>query len=91
MQALVDLVTGHLLSQHFEQAFFISQSNAFDPAMFPYHLYIDSGVVMESNLPAAFSQSLFEAPDNSERDKLAATELDHISSESMRDLRELTI
>lgn len=53
MQALVDLVTGHLLSQHFEQAFFISQSNAFDPAMFPYHLYIDSGVVMESNLPAA--------------------------------------
>lgn len=52
MQALVELVTGHLLSQHFEQAFFISHSNAFDQSMFPYHLYIDNGVVMESNLPA---------------------------------------
>ncbi len=51
MQALVDLVTGHLLSQHFEQIFFISHSNTFDPAMFPYHLYIDNGVVMECNLP----------------------------------------
>jgi len=52
MLALVDLVTGHLLSQHFEQTFFISHSNAFDPAMFPYRLYIDNGVVMECNLPA---------------------------------------
>jgi hypothetical protein len=52
VQALVDLVTGHLLSQHFEQIFFISHSNTFDPAMFPYHLYIDNGVVMECNLPA---------------------------------------
>ncbi len=91
MQALVDLVTGHLLSQHFEQAFFISHSNAFEPAMFPYHLYIDNGVVMESNLPPASTQSLFEAPDNSNGAELAAPESDHISSESMRDLRELTI
>lgn len=52
MQALVDLVTGSLLSQHFEQTFFISHSSAFDPAMFPYHIYVDNGLVMESNLPA---------------------------------------
>ncbi len=52
MQALADLVTGHQLSQHFEQAFFITHSNAFDQAMFPYHLYIDNGVVTKSNLPA---------------------------------------
>jgi DNA repair exonuclease SbcCD ATPase subunit len=91
MQALVDLVTGHLLSQHFEQAFFISHSNAFEPAMFPYHLYIDNGVVMESNLPPASTQSLFEAPDNSNGAALSTPGSDHISSESTRDLRELTI
>jgi DNA repair exonuclease SbcCD ATPase subunit len=91
MQALVELVTGHLLSQHFEQAFFISHSDAFDPAMFLYHLYIDNGVVMESNLPPASTQALFEASDNSNGAELATSESDLNSSESMRDLRELTI
>ena len=52
MQALVDLVTSHLLSEHFEQAFFISHNSALDLATFKYHLYIDNGIVMESNLPA---------------------------------------
>ncbi len=51
LQALVDLVTGTLLSQHFEQIFFVSHSSTFDPAMFPYHIYIDSGLVVENNLP----------------------------------------
>src|SRR5205823_12283912 len=51
MQALIDLITSHLLSDHFEQAFFISHNSALDLAMFKYHLYIDNGVVMESNLP----------------------------------------
>ena len=50
-QALVDIVTGETLGQHFEQVFFISHSAAFDPAMFPYHLYLESGLVVESNLP----------------------------------------
>ncbi len=52
-QALVDVVTGETLSQHFEQVLFISHSAAFDPAMFPYHLYLESGLVVESNLPVA--------------------------------------
>ncbi len=50
-QALVDVMTGTILSQHFEQIFLISHSGAFDPAMFPYHIYLDNGVVVESNLP----------------------------------------
>jgi DNA repair exonuclease SbcCD ATPase subunit len=50
-QALVDVVTGELLSQHFEQIILVSHSSAFEPAMFPYHVYMDSGVVVESNLP----------------------------------------
>jgi DNA repair exonuclease SbcCD ATPase subunit len=91
MQALIDLVTDYLLSQHFEQTFFISHSSAIDPAMFSYHLYIDDGVVMESNLPPTSSQPRYEIPDGSERDQLATPEQDHISSNSMQDLRELTI
>jgi DNA repair exonuclease SbcCD ATPase subunit len=51
MQALIDLVTSHLLSDHFEQTLFISHNSALDLAMFTYHLYIDNGLVMESNLP----------------------------------------
>ncbi|MBA2395598.1 MAG: AAA family ATPase [Ktedonobacteraceae bacterium] len=50
-QTLVDVVTGDIMSQHFEQIFLISHSNAFDPTMFPYHVYMDNGVVIESNLP----------------------------------------
>ncbi|HEY5005713.1 MAG TPA: hypothetical protein VII61_21300, partial [Ktedonobacteraceae bacterium] len=50
-QTLVDVVTGDILSQHFEQIFLISHSNAFDPTMFPYHVYMDNGTVIESNLP----------------------------------------
>src|SRR6266699_3887122 len=60
MQALIDLVTSHLLSEHFEQAFFISHNSALYLAMFKYHLYIDNGIVIESNLPAetAMQQAL---------------------------------
>ncbi|GCE10719.1 AAA family ATPase [Tengunoibacter tsumagoiensis] len=50
-QALVNVVTGELLSQHFEQIILVSHSSAFDPAMFPYHLYMDNGLMIESNLP----------------------------------------
>ena len=55
MQALVDLVTSHLLSDHFEQAFFISHNSTLDVAMFTHHFYIDNGLVMESNLPVETS------------------------------------
>jgi ABC-type molybdate transport system ATPase subunit len=57
-KALVDVVTGDLLGQHFEQVLFISHSSAFDPAMFPYHVYLDNGLVVESNLPVVNSLPL---------------------------------
>jgi hypothetical protein len=50
-KALVDVVTGEVLSQHFEQIILISHSNAFDPTQFPYHVYMDNGLAIESNLP----------------------------------------
>ncbi|MEO7020053.1 MAG: AAA family ATPase [Ktedonobacteraceae bacterium] len=52
MQALVDIVTGEILGQHFEQVLFISHSNMFDPALFAYHVYVEDGLVIENNLPA---------------------------------------
>jgi DNA repair exonuclease SbcCD ATPase subunit len=93
MQALVDLVTGSLLSQHFEQIFFISHSSAFDPAMFPYHIYIDNGLVMQCNLPPVSDPSLLETPDISNGNVAASStsESDLISSGSVHDLRELSI
>ncbi len=50
-QSLVNVVTGEILGQHFEQILLVSHSSAFDPAMFPYHLYLDGGAIVESNLP----------------------------------------
>jgi DNA repair exonuclease SbcCD ATPase subunit len=55
MQALVDIMTGEMLGQHFEQVLFISHNTAFDPKMFNHHVYIDNGLVAESNLPAGVS------------------------------------
>ncbi|GAC1693202.1 MAG: hypothetical protein PVS3B3_16670 [Ktedonobacteraceae bacterium] len=50
-KALMDVVTGAILGQHFEQVLLISHSSAFDPALFPYHIYMDNGTIVESNLP----------------------------------------
>jgi len=50
-QALVDVITGPTLSQHFEQILLVSHSNALDPGMFPYHLCLDGGLIVSSNLP----------------------------------------
>ena len=50
-KALMDVVNGDILSQHFEQVLLISHSSAFDPALFPYHIYMDNGRIVESNLP----------------------------------------
>jgi len=93
MQALVDLVTGSLLSQHFEQIFFISHNNAFDPAMFPYHIYIDNGLVIQSNLPPVSTPSLLEMPDGSNGNVAASStsDSDLISPGPVPDLRELPI
>jgi DNA repair exonuclease SbcCD ATPase subunit len=58
MQAFVDIVTGDMLSQHFEQVLLISHNSAFDPALFPYHVYVDNGQIVESNLPTVPAPSL---------------------------------
>src|SRR5207244_11830310 len=93
MQALIDLVTGHLLSDHFEQTFFISHSNALDPAIFKYHLYIDNGIVMESNLPPILAHSLIETSDNNNGNgsTVSVSETDLVDSKPVVDLRELMI
>lgn len=51
VRALVDIVTGEMLGQHFEQVLLISHNSAFDPAMFSYHIYVDDGLIAESSLP----------------------------------------
>ncbi|TMF47955.1 MAG: hypothetical protein E6I32_08605 [Chloroflexi bacterium] len=51
MQSLVNVVTGDTLGQHFEQIFFVSHNTTFDSSRFLYNIYIDGGLVVESNLP----------------------------------------
>ncbi|HET8910591.1 MAG TPA: hypothetical protein VFN23_03955, partial [Ktedonobacteraceae bacterium] len=60
-RALVDVITGEMLGQHFEQVFFISHSNTFEAGMFPYHIYMDNGIVVDSNLPVVSTLSLPES------------------------------
>lgn len=50
-QALARMITGETLGQHFEQILLISQSSAFESSMFPYHIMLDGGSVVESTLP----------------------------------------
>ncbi len=69
-QALVNVVTGEILGQHFEQVLFVSHSSAFDPAMFPYHVYMDNGLVIESNLPVVAATPLPAANANEEEEKI---------------------
>lgn len=66
VQALVDVLTGDILNQHFEQILLISHNNAFAPAMFPYHVYIDNGLIVESNLPLVVTAPLAEIDDKEE-------------------------
>jgi DNA repair exonuclease SbcCD ATPase subunit len=54
-QSLADIVTGETLGQHFEQVLFVSHDTTFDTSSFPYHIYIDSGIVVETNLPTDLS------------------------------------
>ncbi len=63
-RSLVDVVTGDLLGQHFEQILFISHSSAFDQAMFPYHLYMDNGIIVDSNFPVVQSSTVSVPPSN---------------------------
>ena len=55
-QSLADIITGETLGQHFEQVLFVSHDTDFDTSGFPYHVYIDSGLIVETNLPADESE-----------------------------------
>jgi DNA repair exonuclease SbcCD ATPase subunit len=62
-KSLVDVVTGESIARNFEQVILISHSSAFDPAMFPYHVYLENGVVVESNLPVVqAAQAPYQEP-----------------------------
>lgn len=52
-KALMDVLTDEILNQHFEQVLLVSNSSAFDPALFHYHIYMENGAIVESNLPTA--------------------------------------
>ncbi|GER87802.1 hypothetical protein KDW_19640 [Dictyobacter vulcani] len=91
-QALVDVVTGDILSQHFEQIILLSHSNAFDPAMFPYHLYMDNGLMVESNLPivpletvspvfSSGSEEMVDSEETPDAEALEASEEKHEATE----------
>lgn len=67
-QALVDVITGEIVGQHFEQVLFISHSNAFSPSVFPYHVYMDGGSIVESNLP---TEPILQPPSPPLEDKLS--------------------
>jgi DNA repair exonuclease SbcCD ATPase subunit len=58
-QSLADIITGETLGQHFEQVLFVSHDTGFDTSSFPYHIYIDNGMVVETNLP----EDMDAAPD----------------------------
>lgn len=51
VQSLVEIVTGETLGQHFEQIFFVSHDPNVDAGRFSYHVSIDAGQIVESNLP----------------------------------------
>ncbi len=56
-QSLADIITGETLGQHFEQVLFVSHDATIDTSSFPYHIYIDSGMVAETNLPMEMDTS----------------------------------
>lgn len=96
IQALIDVVTGDALGRYFEQILLISHSSAFDPALFPYHLYIDNGQIVESNLPIVPSAPTtpttepLEAPSGSQ-DKHTEDSGDVSDMEDIEDVRDVTV
>ncbi|MBV8083863.1 MAG: hypothetical protein JO247_03515, partial [Chloroflexi bacterium] len=51
-EALVNLLTRGLIAGNFEQIFVISHNRTFDETLFDYHLQLDAGRVVYSDLPA---------------------------------------
>ena len=50
-EALVALLTVGTIANHFHQVVLISHHHAFDRAAFQYHVHLEAGQVVESNLP----------------------------------------
>lgn len=50
-QALVELITTGTIAQQFNQVILISHQHAFDREAFHYHVRMDSGQIVESDLP----------------------------------------
>ncbi|MBV8087667.1 MAG: AAA family ATPase [Chloroflexi bacterium] len=53
--ALVNLLTRGLVAANFEQIFVISHNRSFDQTLFDYHLQLEDGRIVESDLPAALT------------------------------------
>jgi DNA repair protein SbcC/Rad50 len=54
--ALVNLLTRGLVAANFEQIFVISHNRAFDQTLFDYHLQLDDGQIVSSDLPSVDAQ-----------------------------------
>jgi DNA repair exonuclease SbcCD ATPase subunit len=52
-QALVELLTAGTIAQHFNQVILISHSHAFDREVFHFHIHMENGQVIESDLPGS--------------------------------------
>ena len=52
-QAFVELLTTGTIAQHFNQVVLISHSHAFDREVFHYHIHMENGQVIESDLPGS--------------------------------------
>ena len=52
-QALVELLTTGSIAQHFNQVILISHFHAFDRDVFDYHIHMENGQVIESDLPGS--------------------------------------
>jgi DNA repair exonuclease SbcCD ATPase subunit len=81
-QALMDVLTDNMLKQRFEQILLISHSSAFDPALFNYHVYMENGTVVESNLPVVETSatSTEEEPIDSQREDVQDDMTVHVSA-----------
>jgi hypothetical protein len=52
-RALVELITTGTIAQQFNQVILISHQHAFDREAFQYHVRMDAGQIVESNLPSS--------------------------------------
>jgi DNA repair exonuclease SbcCD ATPase subunit len=76
--ALVDLLTRGPIAANFEQIFVISHNRSFDEALFDFHMHLDGGRIVETDLPP-----LPDQPAASGHTALALEELPSLAAEGM--------